>query len=99
MMKWSLPAILLLLAGCGASQLLPEQKAQQARPGPMHSLTMENLCRQNAAHRYNTDAQQINVTGFEQFQSSYEMRGITPRREAFVCAFNAKGQFLHLSMR
>lgn len=75
------------------------QKAQQARVGPAHSLDMEQLCRQNVAHRYNIGVQQIDVTGFEQYQGSYEMRGVTPRREAFVCAFDTEGQFLHLSMR
>lgn len=99
MMKSMLPALMLLLAGCSASSQAPVQKAQTARPGPVHSLDMEQLCRQNAAHRYNTAAQKIDVIGFEQFRGSYEMRGITPRSEAFVCAFDAEGQFLHLSMR
>jgi hypothetical protein len=62
-------------------------------------LEMEQLCRQNAAYRYNTEKQKIAVTGFEQFQSSYEMRGFTPLKERFVCAFDTEGQFLHLSMR
>lgn len=92
-------AFMLLLVGCSSSQDLPAQKAQKAKPGPVSSLDMEQLCRQNAGHRYNADAQQINVTAFEQFQGSYEMRGTTPRHEAFVCAFDAEGQFLHLSMR
>ncbi|UXY11124.1 YsaB family lipoprotein [Kosakonia sp. ML.JS2a] len=99
MMKCFAPVLMLLLVGCSASQDIPAQKAQKAKPGPLHSLEMEQLCRQNAAHRYNTGAQQIDVTGFEQFQGSYEMRGVTPRREAFVCAFDPEGQFLHLSMR
>ncbi|MGG7449059.1 YsaB family lipoprotein [Kosakonia oryzendophytica] len=99
MMKRFALILVLLLAGCSASQDIPVQKAQKAKPGPLHSLEMEQLCRQNAAHRYNTGAQQIDVTGFEQFQGSYEMRGVTPRREAFVCAFDSEGQFLHLSMR
>lgn len=99
MMKRFAPVLMLLLVGCSASQDIPAQKAQKAKLGPLHSLEMEQLCRQNAAHRYNTVAQQIDVTGFEQFQGSYEMRGVTPRREAFVCAFDSEGQFLHLSMR
>lgn len=98
-MKCIAPALMLLLAGCSASADIPAQQAQKARPGPEHSLDMENVCRQNAARRYNTGIQLIDVTGFEQFQGSYEMRGVTPRREAFVCTFDAEGQFLHLSMR
>ncbi|WLI78097.1 YsaB family lipoprotein [Kosakonia sp. H02] len=98
-MKCIFPALMLLLAGCSAAHNMPAQKAQTARVGPAHSLDMEQTCRQNAAHRYNTGVQQIAVTGFEQYQSSYEMRGVTPRREAFVCAFDAEGEFLHLSMR
>ena len=38
-------------------------------------------------------------SGLEQFQGSYEMRGSTFRKESFVCSFDADGQFLHLSMR
>ena len=49
--------------------------------------------------RYNTGAQKIDVTAFEQFQGSYEMRGYTIRKEQFVCSFDADGHFLHLSMR
>ena len=93
------PTLVLLLSACGASPTLPVQKAQKANPGPVHSLNMEQLCRQNAAHRYNTRAEQIDVTGFEHFQGSYEMRGETLRKETFICAFDAEGQFLHLSMR
>lgn len=91
--------LMLLLAGCSAPEKMPEQKAQTARPGPTRSLDMEQLCRENAAQRYNTGAEKVNVTGFEQYQGSYEMRGVTPRHEAFVCTFDAEGQFLHLSMR
>ena len=99
MMKSVVPVLLLLLAGCSASPDTPVQRAQNARPDPVHSLDMEQLCRQNAAHRYNTGTQKIAVNGFEQFRGSYEMRGLTPRSEAFVCAFDAEGQFLHISMR
>ena len=52
-----------------------------------------------AAKRYNTGEQKIDVTAFEQFQGSYEMRGYTFRKEQFVCSFDADGHFLHLSMR
>ncbi|KIS42056.1 YsaB family lipoprotein [Kosakonia radicincitans] len=99
MMKSLIPMLLLLVAGCSATSGTPVQRAQNARPDPVRSLDMEQLCRQNAAHRYNTAAQKIAVTGFEQFRGSYEMRGMTPRSEAFVCTFDAEGQFLHLSMR
>ena len=47
----------------------------------------------------NSDVQKINVTGFERFQGSYELKGYTARKEGFVCSFDADGQFLHLSMR
>lgn len=93
------PAFMLLLVGCSPARQVPVQKAQKVKPSVASSLDMEQLCRQNAAHRYNTGAQQLDVTAFEQFQGSYEMRGTTPRHEAFVCSFDAEGQFLHLSMR
>ncbi|WP_039057903.1 YsaB family lipoprotein [Enterobacter sp. Bisph1] len=99
MMKWIASALVLLVAGCSTSADIPAQQAQKARPDAVHSLDMETLCRENAAHRYNTVAEKIAVTRFEQFQGSFEMRGTTPRHEAFVCAFDAEGQFLHLSMR
>ena len=89
----------LLLAGCSAPDTPPPQKAQNTRVSPTRSLDMEALCRDEAAHRYNTGTKTIDVTGFEQFQGSYEMRGLTSRNESFVCSFDAEGQFLHLSMR
>lgn len=90
--------VMVILAGC---QSAPEtvQKAQKAKVGPARSLDMETLCKGQAAWRYNTGAQKINVIGFEQFQGSYEMRGYTARKEGFICSFDADGQFLHLSMR
>ncbi|CAM7487955.1 MULTISPECIES: YsaB family lipoprotein [Enterobacteriaceae] len=91
--------LVLLVAGCSAPPETPAQRAQKAKVSPAHSLEMEQLCKQSAAHRYNTDSQAIAVTSFEQFQSSYEMRGVTPRKEGFVCSFDPEGQFLHLSMR
>ncbi|HFZ8994723.1 TPA: YsaB family lipoprotein [Citrobacter freundii] len=90
--------VILLLAGC-ATQPQPVQKAQNVKTNPQRSLDMETLCKDQAAHRYNTGAQKIAVTGFEQYQGSYEMRGATFRKESFVCSFDADGQFLHLSMR
>ena len=100
MMKSFFPAmVILLLAGCTTSQQPPMQKAQKAKVSPTRTLDMEALCKDQAARRYNTGTQKIDVTGFEQFQGSYEMRGATFRKESFVCSFDADGQFLHLSMR
>lgn len=91
--------LLLILAGCSASQDVPEQKAQQGKITPERSLNMEQLCKDQAAHRYNSEVQKITVNGFERFQGSYELKGYTARKEGFVCSFDADGQFLHLSMR
>ena len=91
--------LLLILAGCSASQDVPEQKAQQGKISPERSLNMEQLCKDQAAHRYNSEVQKITVNGFERFQRSYELKGYTARKEGFVCSFDADGQFLHLSMR
>lgn len=100
MMKSFFPAmVILLLAGCTSSQPSPPQKAQKVKVSPTRTLDMEVLCKDQAARRYNTRTQKIDVTGFEQFQGSYEMRGYTFRKESFVCSFDADGQFLHLSMR
>ncbi|HGY5077731.1 YsaB family lipoprotein [Citrobacter sp. C348] len=101
MMKYFFPAMAaLLLAGCADPQPpAPTQKAQKAKVSSSRSLDMEALCKNEAAERYNTGTQKIDVTGFEQFQGSYEMRGSTFRKESFVCSFDADGQFLHLSMR
>jgi YsaB-like lipoprotein len=99
MMKYFMPLLLTaLVAGCSAPQV-PEQKAQRAKMAPVSSLNMEQLCKAQAAARYNTGAQKVELTGFEQFQGSYELRGNTPKKESFVCSFDADGQFLHLSMR
>lgn len=101
MMMKSLPLVLafILLAGCSSVELPVAQKTQSAKINPARSLTMEQLCKDNAAARYNTAAQKIDVTGFERFQGSYELRGYTARNESFVCSFDADGGFLHLSMR
>ncbi|CAM6353595.1 MULTISPECIES: YsaB family lipoprotein [Citrobacter] len=90
--------VFVMLTGCAVTPP-PPQKAQQAKMSPTRSLDMEALCKDQAARRYNTDTKEIDVTGFEQFQASYEMRGYTFRKESFVCSFDADGQFLHLSMR
>ena len=101
MMKYFFPAMAaLLLVGCADPQPpAPTQEAQKAKVSSSRSLDMEALCKNEAAERYNTGTQKIDVTGFEQFQGSYEMRGSTFRKESFVCSFDADGQFLHLSMR
>jgi len=99
MMKYFLALLMAaLLAGCSATKA-PEQKAQRAKIDSTRSLNMEQLCKDKAAERYNTGAQKVDVTGFEQFQGSYELKGYTPKNESFVCSFDADGQFLHLSMR
>ncbi|EPG4895120.1 YsaB family lipoprotein [Citrobacter koseri] len=99
MMKSVFPVLLtLLLVGC-ATTAQSVQKAQKVNVNPERSLDMEALCKAQAARRYNTGTQKIDVTGFEQYQGSYEMRGNTFRKESFVCSFDAEGQFLHLSMR
>lgn len=100
MMMKSLPPLLaLLLAGCSSAEPPAAQKTQSAKMNPARSLSMEQLCKNNAAERYNTAPQKIDVTGFERFQGSYELRGYTARNESFVCSFDADGGFLHLSMR
>ena len=88
-----------LLAGCAAQETSPAQKAQTKKVSPVRSLDMEQLCKDRAAQRYNTGAQKIDVTAFEQFQGSYEMQGFTARNESVICSFDADGHFLHLSMR
>lgn len=60
---------------------------------PERSLNMEAICKDQAARRYNSAVQKIDVTGFERFQGSYELRGHTSRKEGFVCSFDADGQF------
>lgn len=99
MMRALLLLLSALLAGCGSQETVPKQKAQSSRVSPARSLDMEQLCKGEAAHKYNTGTQAIDVTGFEQFQGSYEMRGFTARNESFVCSFDPEGHFLHLSMR
>ncbi|MGM1295412.1 YsaB family lipoprotein [Enterobacter hormaechei] len=74
--------LLLLLTGCSASEEIPVQKAQQGKMSPERSLNMEQLCRDQAAHRYNSEAQKIHINGFERFQGSYELKGYTARKEA-----------------
>lgn len=96
--RFSVLAAVIFLAGC-ASEDTQSQYAQKAKVTPTHSLAMENQCRENAAHRYNVDRENIYITDFDAFQGSYEMQGNTARQEGFTCAFDMDGQFLHLSMR
>lgn len=97
--KYFPPLMLVMaLAGCTASPP-PQQRAQKAQVSVSRTLDMEQLCRTEAARRYNTGPEKLTVTGLEQYQASYEMRGYTSRKEGFVCAFDPDGQFSHLSMR
>lgn len=45
--------LLFMLAGCSAPQEVPVQKAQQGKISPERSLNMEELCKDQAARRYN----------------------------------------------
>lgn len=90
--------IVVSLLGCSTSPA-PNQKAQQAKMKPEKALNMTSLCKQEAAHRYNTGPQKIDVTDIEQYRGSVELHGFTARNESFVCSFDADGAFLHLSMR
>ena len=101
MMKYFFSAIVtLLLVACADTQPpAPAQKAQKIKVSATRSLDMESLCKNEAAQIYNTGVQKIDISGLEQFQGSYEMRGSTFRKESCVCSFDADGQFLHLSMR
>ncbi|MEG1212758.1 MAG: YsaB family lipoprotein [Leclercia sp.] len=99
MMRAMLLLLPVLLVGCAAQDTPPAQKAQNQKVSPVRSLDMEQLCKDQAAQRYNTGAQKIDVTAFEQFQGSYEMQGFTARNESFICSFDPEGHFLHLSMR
>lgn len=94
------PPLMLAMAmvGC-ASSPPPEQRAQKAQIGVSRTLDMEQLCRAEAARRYNTGPEKLTVIDLEQFQASYEMRGYTSRKEGFVCSFDPDGQFSHISMR
>ena len=62
-------ALLLTLAGCSGSPEAPVQKAQQGKLSPQSSLNMEQLCKDQAARRYNSGAENISVTGFEDRKS------------------------------
>lgn len=100
MIKLIAPFLLgLLLAGCTASEPPAPMKAQNAKVDAAQVLSMENICKEKAAQRYNTASQEIAVMNSERFQGSYELRGSTAHNEGFICSFDADGRFLHLSMR
>ena len=99
-MKYVFSGLLLcLLAGCSATPSPTVQKAQKARITPQATLNMAQLCKDQAAIRYNTQTQLVDVNHFEQFQASYELSGRTGKNERFICSFDPDGQFMHLSMR
>ena len=74
--------LLLMLAGCSTPQEAPVQKAQQGKMSPERSLNMEAICKDQAARRYNSAVQKIDVTGFERFHASKELRGHTTPKNA-----------------
>ncbi len=49
---------------------------------------MAQLCKDQAAIRYNTQTQLVDVNHFEQFQASYELSGRTGKNERFICSFD-----------
>lgn len=80
--------LVLLLAGCSETVSPPTQKAQRARITPQTTLNMAQLCKDQAAIRYNTQTQLVDVNHFEQFQASYELSGRTGKNERFICSFD-----------
>lgn len=101
-MKHMIMAILasVTLVGCAPrEQDVQSPQVQKTPVSAARTLTMEQMCKDEAARRYNTKPQQIQVQGFEAYQGSYEMPGRTGREEGFTCTFDPEGQFLHLSMR
>ncbi len=92
--------LVLLLAGCSETVSPPTQKAQRARITPQTTLNMAQLCKDQAAIRYNTQTQLVDVNHFEQFQASYELsRWYRQRMKCFICSFDPDGQFMQSSMR
>jgi hypothetical protein len=92
----ALALTLLLLSGCSSRENHP-QFAQNAHPPATQSAEMIDICKQEAAYRYNTREQRISLGDVEQYQGSFEIKGSTTRREGFTCSFDQSGQFLHLS--
>lgn len=87
---------LLLLGGCSSQENHP-QFAQNAHPLVLQSAGMIDICKQEAAYRYNTREQRISLMDVEQYQGSFEIKGTTTRQEGFTCSFDQSGRFLHLS--
>jgi hypothetical protein len=87
----------LMLSACSAPQ--QESPSAKERRPIVHTEAMELACKNQAAYRYNTQPQRINLSEFKQYQSSYEMMGSTTRKEGFTCSFDESGQFSHLSSR
>ena len=94
--RWVLALVTLLLSAC-SSQEQQTQYAQVAQNPVIQGKVMVDTCKQEAAHRYNTQSQRISVVDFKQYQGSYEILGSTTRQESFTCSFDESGQFLHLS--
>ncbi len=93
-----LSAFLALMLSACSSTPQEGQAAQKLRP-VVHTEAMELACKNQAAYRYNTQPQRINLSDFKQYQASYEMMGSTARKEGFTCSFDESGQFSHLSSR
>lgn len=93
-------AFLFTLAACSHQSLnTPSQYPDKPHAAIWRGTAMADTCVEQAAVRYNMLPQHIRVLGVDSYQGSYEMRGYTPRQEAFTCSFDGSGQFLHLSMR
>jgi hypothetical protein len=59
---------------CATRSTCAKSAAGQNEPGTFTEYGA--LCKDQAARRYNSDVQKIDVTGFERFQGSYELRAI-----------------------
>ncbi|MCT4704816.1 YsaB family lipoprotein [Enterobacteriaceae bacterium H11S18] len=93
---WVIALMVLLLSACSTKENHP-QFAQRAHPPLAQSSAMIEACKQEAAYRYNTREQRINLRDIKQYQGSFEIKGSTVRQEGFTCSFDQSGQFLHLS--
>ncbi len=88
--------LVLLLAGCSETVSPPTQKAQRARITPQTTLNMAQLCKDQAAIRYNTQTQLVDVNHFEQFRRAMSFLAVPARmsvssvpltRTASLCIF------------
>lgn len=96
---WASVFLLVGLTGCQGPNGAADRHLRDAPRVDVSVPMMSGECKDQAAHRYNTQPERVDLQGFDAFQGSYEMRGITPRHERFTCNFDETGQFLHLSMR